>query len=182
MGVFGEGPCTKWGRSDFEAGTFPGDSAFQGTLGPFRWGRYPAKKPTFPKTHGDLPRFTGSPATPRARERQKRLLAHRMGYSGGRGTNGGSDRRDCRDGVGSDGGLVHPRTRVGGILRHFQTISQLFSRHRRRNIRHAAATVRALRGAPRKGSPRARLLPVVPVYDIYVLEGQFVAQVRFNIQ
>ena len=33
--------------------------------------------------------------------------------------------------------------------------------HRRRNIRPPAATDRALRGAPGKGSPRTRLLPVL---------------------
>ena len=33
--------------------------------------------------------------------------------------------------------------------------------HRRRNIRPPAATDRALRGAPGKGPPRARLLPVL---------------------
>ena len=69
------------------------------------------------------------------------------------------------------------RGRKERILRHFQTFLHLFSRHRCRNIRHAAAAVRALRGAPRKGSPRARLLPVVSVYDVYVLEGQFAAQI-----
>ena len=60
----GEGPPPEWGRSDFEAGTFPSDSALQGALGPFQWGRHPAKKQTFPKTPGDLPHFAGSPATP----------------------------------------------------------------------------------------------------------------------
>ena len=48
--AFGEGHGCFWGRCDFEAGTFPSDWALQGTLGPFQWGRYPAKKPTFPKT------------------------------------------------------------------------------------------------------------------------------------
>ena len=61
------------------------------------------------------------------------------------------------------------------ILRLFQTFYQLFSRHRRRNIRRATATVQALRGARLKGSPRARLLPVRCSYDGYNLKGQFVA-------
>ena len=53
--AFGEGPEAFWGRSDFEARTFPSDCALQDTLGPFQWGRSPVKKPTFPKTPGDLP-------------------------------------------------------------------------------------------------------------------------------
>ena len=62
-----------------------------------------------------------------------------------------------------------------GILRLFQVFSQLFYGTAAARPRRAAATVRALRGARLKGSPRARLLPVVSVYDSYVLEGQFVA-------
>lgn len=65
----------------------------------------------------------------------------------------------------SRGGRVHPRTREGGgarkirvphsgtkeivgILRHFQIFLHFFQKHRRRSVRFAAATVRALRGAP----------------------------------
>ena len=52
--AFGEGPEAFWGRSDFEARTFPSDCALHDTLGAFQWGRYPAKKPTFPKSSPDL--------------------------------------------------------------------------------------------------------------------------------
>ena len=81
--AFGEGPgafwgrsWVFWGRSDFEAGTFPSDCALQGALGQYQWGRYPAKKPTFPILPGDLPQNTGGPSPLNG---SKEILEHLRG-------------------------------------------------------------------------------------------------------